>query len=123
MSKQIFMKRDIMETFKSLPQDKQDLVLSTMKELKSETRGVKEKINSDRIQILKTLTAPEFNPKLFDKQVNELHMTFGEITTELADAVKKLALNLNQDERQKLAEIIEKGHRSRRSDGNNWEHD
>lgn len=117
------MKSDMQETIKSLPQDKQDLVFSTIKELKSESGEAKDKIKIAQADILKTLTAPEFNPELFDKQVQELHMTFGELTADLAGAVKELALNLDQDERKKLAELIEKGHRMRRSGDSKWRHD
>ena len=120
-SMQRFMKGDVIETIKSLPQDKQELVFNTIKQVKIETKGRREQIQKNRIEILETLTAPEFNPELFDKQVKELHATFEELTIELGDAVKKLALNLNQKERQALAEMIVKQHRSRRF-GGNWNH-
>lgn len=123
ISTQLFLKLDIAESIEKLPEHKQELVFSTLKDLKTETSITKKKISKNQKDILESLTAPEFDPKQFDEHLIELHMTFGELTIEIADAIKKIAANLNQDERKQLAEIIEKRHRNRNYGHSDWRHD
>ncbi len=102
------MHKQMKEVIGRLPEDKQDLVRGTMKELRSETRETKKKVDTKRKEIMEVLTAPEFDEGLFDRKVTELHALMGELASEVAGAAKKIASNLDQQERKMLSELIKR---------------
>ena len=111
------MKEDMAETIRNLPEEKQELILSSMKKLRSKTHETKMKTDRARKGLMETLTAAEFNPEHFDKEVEELHALFGVLTRDMASTIVELAANLDRKERKALAAFIEKAHRHRRHGG------
>ncbi len=110
-------KADMTETIGHLPEDKQELILSSMKKLRDETRGTKMKTDRARKELMAVLTAAEFDPEKFDKESVELHELFGVLTRDMASTVVELAVNLDREERKALAAFIEKAHRHRMHGG------
>ena len=104
------MRSHMKEVIGKLPEDKQELVKNTLKELKSETSATKKKVGAKRKEIMDVLTAPEFDPALFDQKVAELHVLMGELASEVAGAAKKIASNLDQQDRIMLSELIKRRH-------------
>lgn len=107
------MKADIEQTIGHMPEDKQKLILSSMKKLRSETRDTKMKADQTRRELIETLTADEFNSERFKNEAAELHDLLGILTIDMATTVSELAENLNQEERVALSEFIEKMRRHR----------
>jgi uncharacterized membrane protein len=106
-----FMARREMRTsaafyLKDLPPEKRELVLSTMKELRSQTAGLKKEIRSKRNEIIDVFTAPVFDPNKVDRKVAEMHAIMGELAHKLADATKQIAEGLTPEERKELGEAI-----------------
>jgi uncharacterized membrane protein len=91
---------------KDLPPEKRKLVIGTMKELRSETAGLKKELHAKRNEIIDVFTAPEFDPNKFDQQVAEMHDIMGQLAQKLADATKKIAEGLSPEERKQLGEAI-----------------
>lgn len=102
------MQKHMKEVIGKLPEDKQELVRGTMKELRSETKVTKKKVDAKREEIMEVLTAPEFDAALFDRKVAELHDLMGELASEVAEAAKKIASNLDQQDRIMLSELIKR---------------
>lgn len=91
---------------KDLPPEKRELVLGTMKELRSETAGTKKELDRKRNEIIDIFSAPEFDEKKFDQKAAEMHAIMGELAAKLAEATKKIAAGLNQEERKALGDVI-----------------
>lgn len=102
------MRNHIKEVIGEIPEDKQELVRGTLRELRSETRETKKKVRAKRKEIMDVLTAPEFDPALFDRKVAELHDLMGELASEVAEAAKKIASNLDQQDRIMLSDLIKR---------------
>ncbi len=94
---------------KDLPPEKREMVLETMKDMRKHSRETKKKIWKMRDEIIDVFAAPEFDAGLFDQKVAELHALMGEITGEMADETKKIAAELNYEERKAIAEMIRRG--------------
>lgn len=107
-------RKEMMRTVEELPPEKRKLITETMRDLKKETRDARRKMRDDRRKIIETLTAPEFDPERFDRDVEELNGSITVLSKELAASVRKVAVKLDRDERMALAAFIEKGHRTRR---------
>jgi len=114
------MRSHMNEVIGKLPEDKQELVRNTLKELKSETSVTKKKVDEKRKEIMDVLTAPEFDPALFDQKVAELHGLMGELASEVAGAARKIASNLDQKDRIMLSELIKRRHGHRPSPHGGW---
>ncbi len=101
-----FQKRSHMEeVIGKLPEDKQELVTSTMNELRSELRVTKKKVSAKRKEIMEVLTASEFDAALFDQKVSELHNLMGQLASEVAEAAKKIVSNLDQQDRIMMSKL------------------
>lgn len=111
------MKTNMTETLGSLPEDKREMILSAMKELRRETRGTKREVHQVRRQLIETLTAESFDAQKFEMEAQELHDLLGVMTMEMADTVSELAENLNQQERQALSNFVEQMRKHRRRGG------
>lgn len=112
-----FMKAQMVETIGHLPEEKQELILSSMKKLRSETRGAKMKADNIRKELIDTLTAEEFNPERFENEAKELHVLMGVLTMDMAATVSELAQELDRDEREALSDFIEDMRKHRRRGG------
>ncbi|HML96546.1 MAG TPA: periplasmic heavy metal sensor [Thermodesulfobacteriota bacterium] len=102
------MRHDIDEALKDFPPDKRALVTGAMESLRENTKETKKEIRERRREVLEILSAPEFDPALYDKKVAELHALMNRLGNEFADTARDLALELDQDERKALAEVIMK---------------
>ena len=76
--------------------------------MKTSTKETKKEIRERRREVLEILSAPEFDPALYDNKVAELHALMDRLGNEFAGTARDLALNLDQDERKALAEAIMK---------------
>ena len=99
---------DIDEALKDFPADKRALVTGAMESLRERTKETKKEIRERRREVLEILSAPEFDPALYDNKVPELHALMDRLGNEFAGTARDLALNLDQDERKALAEAIMK---------------
>ena len=97
------------ESFSELPDDKQTLVIETMegihdknKELRQQARDIKQAMND-------VLTAPEFDANSYQTYADQLEVLQIKRFSAMADAIKDLASQMNQQEREVLVEIIPKG--------------
>lgn len=102
------MRHDIDEALRDFPADKRALVTGTIESLRERTKETKKEIRERRREVVGILSAPEFDPELYDKKVAELHALMDELGNEFADTARDLALELDQDERKALAEVIMK---------------
>jgi uncharacterized membrane protein len=94
---------------KDLPPEKRDMVIETMKDMKKESRETRKKIKQKKNEVIDVFSAPEFDSKLFDRKVAEMHALMGEVTAGIADETKKIAAELNHEERKAIADIIRRG--------------
>ncbi len=101
--------QDLEELIKEFPKDKQVLVTQSIESLREKTKATKKEIRVKRKEIVEVLSAPEFDPALYDRKVAELHTLMARLGSEFADTARNLALNLDQDERKALSAIIMKG--------------
>ncbi len=108
------MRADMEETLGSLPEEKKEMILGAMKELRRETRGAKIELEKTRRELIETLTAENFDPERFEGEARELHDLLGVLTMDMASTVSELAQNLSQEEREALSEFIEEMRRHRR---------
>lgn len=106
--RKVSMRQDIDEALEEFPADKRALVTRAVESLRESTKETKKEIHEKRKEIVGILTAPEFDPALYDKKVAELHILMNSLGNEFADTARELALNLDQDERKALAEVIMK---------------
>jgi uncharacterized membrane protein len=111
------MKADVVETIGHLPEDKQELILSSMKKLRSETRRTKMKADKTREELIDTLSAEEFNPERFENEARELHVLLGVLMMDMAATVSDLAQKLDREEREALSDFIEEMRKHRRHGG------
>lgn len=91
-----------------------------MRELHQENRKERKQIRTLQKEILETLTAPEFNAKVFQDKMEELHQLHGKMKDDLTQTVTALASQLNQEERQALALILEQGPLGKRGGKPPW---
>ena len=119
--RKVSMRHDIDETLKEFPADKRDLVTEAVESLRERTRKTKKEIHEKRKEIVAILTAPEFDPALYDKKVTELHTLMNSLGNEFADTARGLALNLDQDERKALADVIMKRRGGRHAYKEKWD--
>ena len=108
--RKVLIRHDIDEVIEEFPADKRALVTGAVASIRERTKETKKEIHEKRKEIVAILTAPEFDPALYDKNVDELHALMNKLGTEFADTARDLALNLDQDERKALAEVIMKRH-------------
>ncbi len=94
---------------KDLPPEKRDMVIETMKEMRKESRETRKKIREKRDEVIDVFSAPEFDPALFDRKVAEMHALMGEVTAGIAEETKKIASELNYEERKAVADMIRRG--------------
>jgi len=102
----VSMRQDLEEVIKEFPPDKQALVTESIESLREKTKATKKEIRVKRKEIVAILSAPDFDPALYDRKVAELHSLMDKLGNEFADTARDLALNLDQDERKALSGII-----------------
>lgn len=102
----VSMRQDLEEVIKEFPPDKRALVTQSIESLREKTKATKKEIRAKRKEIVAILSAPDFDPALYDREVAELHSLMDKLGNEFADTARDLALQLDQDERKALSGII-----------------
>lgn len=115
ISKSLFLKEDKYDHFKEmtekLPDDKMQMVMERIKSMKEDHKMVKEEILNTKKQIADILRAPEFNEEMYDKKILEMHNLYRGKARNMANTIKELARELTPEEREVLAQMIEKRHK------------
>lgn len=101
-----FMKSREKRIVNAFPPEKRKLLIKTFEELRQENRGLRDKIGKGRERTLSILRAPDFNEAAYRAEVEKLHDLRGIQMQKLADAVMKLARQLNPEERRILSELL-----------------
>lgn len=102
----VSMRQDLEDVVKEFPPGKQALVTESIESLREKTKATKKEIRAKRKEIVAILSAPDFDPALYDRKVAELHSLMDKLGSEFADTARDLALQLDQDERKALSGII-----------------
>jgi uncharacterized membrane protein len=89
-----------------LPPDKEKLLGETMEKVWMENRDLHRQVREAREKTLSILTAADFDPEAYQVEVNKIHSLMGLLDQRLADTVKGLAGQFNQEERKGLAEHL-----------------
>ncbi len=91
-----------------LPAEKSKLVKKTMRGLHKETRKIRNEVKKTRKNINKIISAPEFDESAYDKEIENLQRLQSEIMLKFGKVTKELAVQLEQDERKVIAELLKK---------------
>lgn len=98
-----------LESFKSLPEDKQTLIIETMESVHEKNSGVKEEIQVTKEALMEMLTAPEFDEKAFQANVDKMNELHDKMFLSITSAIKDVAAQFTQEERQVLVDLLPKG--------------
>ena len=98
-----------LESFSKLPQDKQTLVVETMETVRTENKELKQQAREIKQAMKGVLTAPEFDAKAYQAYADQLQEIKVQMMTAKTGAIKELATQMNQQEREVLLEIMPKG--------------
>lgn len=96
------------EALKAFPPEKAELVKGTFKEMREERKASREKHKAHRDEMKTLLTAPSFNKSAFLAKAKEMSSIHGSKKIKGAERIANLAEQLNQAERQALAEMMPK---------------
>ncbi|MEW6144435.1 MAG: periplasmic heavy metal sensor [Thermodesulfobacteriota bacterium] len=94
-----------LEAFSKLPQDKQQLIISTLSAVKEENEGLRDEIEATHDKLKEILTAEEFDAEAFKENSEKLQTLMAQGFTSFSNAIAELAPQLTQDEREILAEL------------------
>jgi len=98
-----------LESFKSLPEDKQTLIIETMESVHAKNSGVREEILAAKQALMEVLTAPEFDEKAFQANVDKMNELHDQMFLSITSAIKDVAAQFTQEERQVLVDLLPKG--------------
>ena len=98
-----------LEAFSKLPQDKQTLVVETMETVKTENKELKQQAKELKQAMKGVLTAPEFDANAYQSYADQIQALKVQMMTAKTEAVKELASQMNQQEREVLLELMPKG--------------
>lgn len=91
-----------------LSPEKYKLFTEVMGGARSECRLIGKQIRDAREQALVILTAPEFDERSFQSEVEKLHELRGRVADRLADATLELAKQFDAEERRVLGKYLER---------------
>ena len=100
-----------LESFSKLPSDKQTLVIETMETVHTENKELKQQAKEIKQAMKAVLTAPEFDAKAYQTYADQLQDIRIQMMTAKTGAIKDLASQMNQQEREVLVDILPKGKR------------
>ena len=98
-----------LQSFKSLPEDKQTLIIETMESVHAKNSVVREEIQAAKQALMEVLTAPEFDEKTFQANVDKMNELHDQMFLSLTSAIKDVAAQFTQEERQVLVDLLPKG--------------
>lgn len=102
------MRGEMHRSIDKLPGDKAKLVKQTMRSLRKDTKKTRRQIRKTRSSINKIITAPDFDESAFDKEIANLQNLTTEMMASFGKVTKELAVQLEQDEREVIAELLKK---------------
>lgn len=91
-----------------LPEDKRAMVKAELKQVHDADATRRAEIEKARDELMKSLTALEFDTQRYDAASAKLHRLHGEMGSDMAKAIKHIAVNLSQEERKILAESLQR---------------
>ena len=91
-----------------LPPEKQRLFRDVMERAHAESDDIRKQIGETRERALSILTAPEFDERSFQAEVEKLHDLRGLKMQRLADATKELAKQFDAEERTVLGGYLKR---------------
>lgn len=105
------------EKISKLPKDKQELVKKSFEEGKAERKANWEKAKTLREEVKTILTAEKFDKDAFLAKSKEIAALKAESQTKGAERFADLASKMNVEERKILAEIMPKGRKGKKAEG------
>ena len=100
-----------LESFSKLPSDKQTLVIETMETVHTENKELKQQAKDIKQALKDTLTAAEFDASAYQTYADQLQALKIQMMTAKANAIKDLASQMDQQEREVLVDLLPKGKR------------
>ena len=100
-----------LESFSKLPADKQTLVIETMETVHAEKKELKQQAKEIKQEMKDVLTAPEFDANAYQAYADQLQTLKIQMMTAKTNAIKDLATQMNQQEREVLVDLVPKGKR------------
>ncbi len=97
------------ESFSKLPDDKQTLVIETMESVHDQNKELRQQAQDIKQAIKDVLTAPEFDANAYQAYADQLQEIKVQMMVAKTGAIKALASQMNQQEREVLLEIMPKG--------------
>ncbi len=98
-----------LESFSKLPNDKQTLVIETMESVHDQNKELRQQAQDIKQAIKDVLTAPEFDANAYQAYADQLQDLKIQMMVAKTGAIKDLASQMNQQEREVLLEIMPKG--------------
>lgn len=80
-----------LESFKSLPENKQTLIIETMESVHTKNSGVREEILAAKQALTEVLTAPEFDEEAFQVNVDKMNDLHDQMFLSVTSAIKEVA--------------------------------
>jgi len=98
-----------LESFSKLPQDKQTLVVETMETVHTENKELRQQAKEIKKAMKGVLTAPEFDANAYQAYADQFQALKVQMMVAKTGAIKDLATQMNQQEREVLLELMPKG--------------
>ena len=98
-----------LESFSKLPNDKQTLVIETMESVHDQNKELRQQAQDIKQALKDVLTAPEFDANAYQAYADQLQGLKIQMMVAKTGAIKDLASQMNQQEREVLLEIMPKG--------------
>ena len=98
-----------LESFSKLPNDKQTLVIETMESVHDQNKELRQQAKDIKQAMKDVLTAPEFDANAYQTYADQLQALKIQMITAKTGAIKDLASQMNQQEREVLIEIMPQG--------------
>lgn len=100
-----------MEEFSKLPQEKQQLIINTMKTMKESRSEFREEMKAAKNEMKDALTAPEFDETKFLASAQKIEKLREQRRQMKIQSITEIAPQFTQEEREILAKIFHKGKR------------
>ncbi len=98
--------RDSREIVHILPSEKRELFFRTFEQIRSQRRTIYPEMKEVRQDIFRILTAPIFDGEAYQNKIVELHEIRKEMHLRSSLAVKELASQFTQEEREVIAKYL-----------------
>lgn len=89
-------------------------IMEKLKTIREASQEYISDMEATRKEIFEVLTAPEFDPVVFETVSAKLHQCRGEMMCSMTDKIKEMALSMNQEERTELAKILRRHFQKKR---------